>query len=395
MLHANNNHNNGLNGNNNNNARFVGIGRAKAGIIIMTGELWNALCSYGNLELAYKKARKHKTLKPYIIEFEKNLRDNLLLLRTELLLHLYRPQPLQTFILREPKTREISKSEFRDRVVHHALCNAIEPIFEKSFIYDSYANRKGKGTLKALERFEHFRSKATRNNTKAAFALKADIRRYFENVNHGTLLEIIKDRISDERVIWLIKTILANYGKNSKGMPLGNLTSQFFANVYLNKLDWFVKQQLRAKYYIRYVDDFVILHSSSEILEHHKLKIEEFLSKNLKLRLHPDKSKIIAVNRGVGFLGFRVFNRHKLLGKSNVGKTRRKLVTLKAEFDSGKISYDKIHSSFEGWLAYARHGNTYRLRKRIIKKFEGLFTDRIAAVEISRWLKNVSSIRKP
>lgn len=366
----------------------VGVTDLGAGTIIMANELWEKLCSYENLKLAFKKARKHKTTKPYVIEFEKNLKENLLLLRTELLLHSYRPQPLQTFILQDPKTRKISKSEFRDRVVHHTLCNVIEPIFEKGFIYDSYANRKGKGTLKALERFEQFKRKAARNNRRIAFALKADVRQYFENVSHKLLLEIIKAKISDGNVLWLIMVILANYGKDGRGMPLGNLTSQFFANVYLNKLDWFVKQRLKAEYYIRYVDDFVILHASQKTLELYKQEISKFLTKKLKLELHPDKSRIIAVNRGVGFLGFRMFNHHKLLKKSSMTKITRKLAMLKAEFDSDKISYDKVFSSLEGWLAYAKQGNTYGLRKRIIKKFEDAFLNKIATVEIGRWLKS-------
>ena len=126
-------------------------------------DLWTELCSYDNLYLAYKNARKHKTTKDYILEFEKNLKDNLLLLRSELLLHSYNPMPLVSFIIRDPKTRKISKSNFRDRVIHHALCNVIEQIYDKGFIYGSYANRKGKGTLKALERFDIFKRKASHN----------------------------------------------------------------------------------------------------------------------------------------------------------------------------------------------------------------------------------------
>ena len=146
--------------------------------------LWQDLCSYENLLLVFKKARKHKTLKPYVIKFTKNLKENLLELQVELFLHSYRPKPLQTFILRDPKTRKISKSDFRDRIVHHAICNIIEPIFDKSFIYDSYANRKGKGALKALERFDYFKRKVTKNNKKVAYVLKADIKHYFETVDH-------------------------------------------------------------------------------------------------------------------------------------------------------------------------------------------------------------------
>ena len=158
----------------------------------MRRDLWQELCSYENLILAFKKARKHKTAKDYVVEFENNLKDNLLLLRSELLLHSYAPKPLKTFIVRDPKTRKISKSDFRDRVIHHALCNIIEPIFEKSFIYDSYANRLGKGSLKALQRFDCFKRKVSKNNTRVCYVLKADIKHYFQTVNHEVLLNIIR-----------------------------------------------------------------------------------------------------------------------------------------------------------------------------------------------------------
>jgi len=174
------------------------------------GNLYDYLCSYENLFLAYKKARKHKTTKDYVLDFEKNLKSNLLLLRTELLLYCYKPKPLINFIIRDPKTRKISKSDFRDRIIHHALCNIIEPIFEKSFIYDSYANRKEKGTLKAIQRFDYFKRKSSKNNNCACFVLKADIKKYFENVNHSILIDILNRKIKDKSVIWLIQQILNN-----------------------------------------------------------------------------------------------------------------------------------------------------------------------------------------
>lgn len=158
--------------------------------------LWEQLCDYENLVLAFKKARKHKTLKSYVIEFEKNLKENLLQLRSELLLHSYRPKPLKTFILRDPKTRKIGKSDFRDRVVHHTLHNVIEPIFDKTFIYDSYANRKGKGTLEAIQRLDSFKRKITKNNTKRVFVLKADIKHYFESIDHNILIKILKKQLN-------------------------------------------------------------------------------------------------------------------------------------------------------------------------------------------------------
>lgn len=165
----------------------------------------------------------------------------------------YTPKPLKTFILRDPKTRKISKADFRDRIIHHAICNIIEPTFDKTFIHDSYANRINKGTLNAIKRFEYFKKKVSKNNSNQCYVLKADIKSYFDNVSHNTLVNILENKINDERTTNLISLILKNHeGKTAnKGMPLGNLTSQFFANIYLNELDQYVKHELRAKYYIR------------------------------------------------------------------------------------------------------------------------------------------------
>jgi retron-type reverse transcriptase len=351
--------------------------------------LWKELCSYENLFLAYKKARKHKTKRDYIKKFEKNLEDNLLLLRSELLLHSYEPRPLVNFIIRDPKTRKISKSDFRDRVVHHALCNVIEPIFEKRFINDSYANRKGKGTLKAIQRFDYFKRKASRNNTIPCYILKADIRKYFESVDHNVLIDMIQERIKDERIIWLVRKILANYiyKVKCKGMPLGNLTSQFFASIYLNELDQFAKHKLRVKGYIRYVDDFVMFEEDKRKLECYKAAINEFLIKRLKIELHPDKSKIACLGNSINFLGFRVFYYHKLLKKPNLRKMKQKFELLKQKYLSKEIGYDEIYNFVEGWTAYAKNANTYRLRRKFLKEVEDDFQNEISSKEINRYFK--------
>ena len=195
-----------------------------------------------------------------------------------------------------------------------------------------------------------------------AFCIKADIRHYFDEVNHNILTNIIKRRIKDEEVINLICLILKN-GKKSQGigMPLGNLTSQFFANVYLNELDYFVKHKLNAKYYIRYVDDFVILHTSKLQLEIWKQEIDDFLIKELKLKIHPEKSKIIPLSRGVDFVGFRNFYYFKLLRKRNINNMKNKL----KRYKQGYNSEQKLLESFQGWQAYAKWADTYKLRKRI------------------------------
>ncbi|MBI2666148.1 hypothetical protein HYX13_00900 [Candidatus Woesearchaeota archaeon] len=359
--------------------------------------LYQKICSYENLFLAFRKARKGKTLLPYVIAFEQHLDDNLLELRTELLLHSYRPRPLKSFILRDPKTRTISVSEFRDRIVHHAICNIIEPFFEKTFIYDSYANRKRKGTLAAIERLESFAEKVSKNNTIVqkiqkkncvrGFCLKADIKKYFDTVDHKKLMEILREKIKDKELLFLVSTILQNYSTmESKGMPLGNLTSQFFANVYLNELDQFVKHQLKAKYYLRYVDDFVILDNDAEKLQKYRLKIDAFLQNVLFLSLHENKSKIFPLSRGILFLGMRVFPHHRRLRKKSLGRVYLKLAMYGKEYLEKKRTYDSIYDFLEGWIAYAKQANTYKLRKRMLQKFEEKFSSEISTKEVNRHL---------
>jgi len=193
--------------------------------------LYERVYDWKNLVLAFRQARKGKTKKDYVIEFESNLRENLLQLQKELTEQTYYPKPLITFILRDPKTRRISKSAFRDRIVHHALVRVIEPIFDKSFIYDSCANRIGKGNLFALKRFDEFKRKASQNNTRACFVLKADIKHYFHEVNHDVLLRVITSRIKDEKVILLIEKILLN-SANKLG---GGRCQKRYASWQLNK----------------------------------------------------------------------------------------------------------------------------------------------------------------
>ena len=354
-----------LNSNNENLADSNDNGRMAQwlGILLMKtyNNLYKKLCSMNNLANAWRKARKGKTKKPYVIEFEKNIRENLLNLREELLTQNYKPKPLITFTIRDPKTRKISKADFRDRIIHHALIRVIEPIFDKTFIYDSCANRKGRGNLFALKSFDKYKRKITNNLHSEAFCIKADIKHYFQEINQGILLRIIKGKISDEKVIWLIKQILDNSEQKSKGigMPLGNLTSQFFANVYLNELDYFVKHKLKSKYYIRYVDDFVLLHNSKLQLEIWKPEIEIFLKEELNLELHKDKSKIIPLSRGVDFVGFRNFYHYRLLRKRNIRKMSLRVKCC----NKGIISEQKLLESVQGWNAYAKWANSYRLRK--------------------------------
>lgn len=356
--------------------------------------LYDKIISFENLVLAWEKARKGKTKKNYVIEFEKNLNENLLNIHYELKSKTYIPKSLETFILRDPKTRVISKSHFRDRIVHHAICNIIDPIFDKSFIYDSCANRVGKGNLFALERFKLFKRKITRNLRKGAYCLKADIKHYFQEVNHDVLINILQRKISDADVICLIKRILKNNSNtlftdnNLIGMPIGNLTSQFFANVYLNELDCFVKHELKAKYYIRYVDDFVILHESKEQLENWKQQINIFLREKLKIELHPQKSRIIPLSKGIDFVGFRNYYHFRLPRKRNIKKMRNKIY----RFEKEEMGYNNLMISFQGWQAYVKWSNSYNIRKNLLREIARIKYKKSEATKSKVILNELSAV---
>ncbi len=346
-------------------------------------KLYEKICSLDNLKLAFLKAKKRKSSRPDVQEFEQKLEENLQKIRQELIAETYQPLPLKTFILRDPKTRKISKSYFGDRVVHHAICNVIEPIFEKRFIPDSYANRKRKGTSGALKRFNQFKRKASRNGMKVreeynnnyvrGYVLKADIRKYFDTVDHEVLIKILSKKICDRKVIRLIEKILANHNTPhlGKGMPLGNLTSQFFANVYLNELDYFVKHTLRAKYYLRYVDDFVIFHQNKKKLQEYKEDISRFLRKNLLLDLHQQKSKIKPLSRGIDFVGYRIFYYCVLLRKRNLKKMEQKLKEMEQFCKNQVMSKETISQTLNGWFGYMNGSNTFLLRQNMAKLVEG------------------------
>ncbi|MAG20028.1 hypothetical protein CL618_01180 [archaeon] len=228
-----------------------------------------------------------------------------------------------------------------------------------------------------MQRFDKFKRKISNNgkltnnpytnNSVQGYLLKADIKHYFKTVNHDVLLKILKRRIKDKQVIQLTKLILENFEKE-KGMPLGNLTSQFFANLYLNELDYFIKHKLKAKFYIRYVDDFVILHPDKNTLKEYKIAINSFLNNKLQLQLHPTKSKIQPLNKGTIFLGYKIFYHHKLLRKSNLRNFYKKFNENLKLFQKRIITKKELKRNLNGWFGYSLHANTYKLRNKILKQ---------------------------
>lgn len=242
------------------------------------------------------------------MDFEFDLEDRLFEIQNELKMGGYRHDIYQPFLIRDPKQRQIHKATVKDRIVHQSLVNVIEPLFEKRFIYDSYSCRLGKGTRAATKRLKTFLRQASQNHTRTIYALKCDIKSFFASVDHEILFSLIRRQISDTDILSLIKNIVQSFSsKPGRGIPLGNLTSQLFANMYLHELDHFVKTHLSQKYYLRYCDDFVILGENRAKLWTLVEYIHEFLQKVLKLSLHPHKVFIRTWPQGIDFLGSVLF----------------------------------------------------------------------------------------
>lgn len=335
--------------------------------------LFEKVCSFENLHLAYLKARKCKRYRDEILKFSYNLEENLLRLENELRFQTYQHGSYREFIVCDSKKRRIKAAPFRDRVVHHAICNIIEPIFDRGFIHDTYTCRKEKGTHKAIKRLEQFiksastilREREREMNSPAPkiYCLQCDISKYFDSIDHRVLLELLERKIQDKKVLWLINIIVKSSNKESgKGIPIGNLTSQLFANIYLNELDQFMKHCLRVRYYLRYMDDFLILDFDKQKLRQIKKEIREFVENKLKLKMHPKKANISLVGEGIDFLGYRIFGNYRLLRKSTVKRFIKRTKVYQKKLSKSLMTEEKFTDSLRSWLNYAKYADSWRLR---------------------------------
>lgn len=305
-----------------------------------------------NLFLSWREFKKGKTKRKDVLEFEFNLEDNIFQLYQELKNKTYKHSEYTSFYVQDPKIRHIRKAEVRDRIVHHLISKYLNHIYDKTFIFDSYSCRLNKGIHRAVNRLRQFSLKQSKNNKINFHCLKCDIKKFFDSVEHDILINILKKKIKDKDFLWLIKEIINSFQKTeNKGIPLGNLTSQYFANIYLSELDQFIKHKLRAKYYIRYTDDFVILDKNKDYLEKLIIPISKFLKNQLNLSLHPDKIIIRKYNQGIDFLGYVTLPYYRTL------RTKTKIRMFK------KINYNNLQS----YLGVLSHCNSYKLRKELEK----------------------------
>jgi len=339
------------------------------------GHLFNQITSYSNLLLASQKAMRSKRYRLDVLQFNHRLETHLLTIQEMLQKQTYRPGPYKTFEIFEPKRRLISAAPYRDRVVQHALCNLIEPVFDRSFSECSYANRKGRGSSLALK---DFITLARRHR----YCLRLDIRKYFPSQDHAILKEQYRRKIKCPETLWLMDLILDASNPQEEvvhyfdgddlltpherrhGLPIGNLTSQLWANVYLSGLDHKICERFGGKKYLRYVDDFALFSDDREELE----KMLEFIRAELsllRLKLHPGKTDLVDVKNGVNFLGFRIFPTRIRIRQENLKRARRRLKIMQRDYAALKIGPEDVGQSVQSWTAHLKTGNTFRLREKI------------------------------
>ncbi len=341
------------------------------------GNLWPQVIEFENLHLAARKAQKGKRFRENVLAFNDQLESELLRLQAELTDQTYQPGAYTTFKITEPKPRIISAAPYRDRVVHHALCNIIVPIFEKGFIADSYANRTGYGTHRALKRF-------TRVARSSRYVLQCDIRKYFPSIDRDILKTLIRRKLKCNNTLWLIDTIIDSSNEQEtvlnyfpgddlitpalrcRGLPIGNLTSQFFANVYLNGFDHYIKEVMKVRRYVRYVDDFALFSDDRGFLEAARQNIEAYLA-TLRLKIHPIKSQLFETKIGASFLGFRVLPHQIRVRADNLKRGRARLRHFKRAYEQGQITPEQMQQSLQSWFAHLHHGDTWHLRNDILK----------------------------
>ena len=342
--------------------------------------LFPRIVAWENLLLAYHKAARGKRGRQSAAAFEFQVADRLLALQGKLEEGTYRPGSYRHFTIHEPKRRLISAAPFRDRVVHHALCNIIEPMFEMRFYVHSYANRVGKGTHRAVDQLQAYARRYR-------YVLRLDIVQHFPSLDHAVLKKELFRVIFDEKVRWLIEVILASgegvladeYAMvyfpgdsllaraRPRGLPIGNLTSQFWSNCYLNSLDWFVARELGCGAFLRYVDDFALFSDSKRQLRDWKKRIVEYLA-GLRLTIHETGAQATPVNSGIPWLGFVVYPTHRKLKRRNMIQFSRRLEHNISLYRQGVISFAELDASVQGWINHVRYGDTWGLRSNLFRQ---------------------------
>ena len=342
--------------------------------------MFSELITIENLFDAWYEFKKGKSNRLDVILFERNLEDNLFQLYAELNTKSYIHQIYETFYIWDPKFRIISKASIRDRVVHNLLYKYLEKIFQPIFIYHSYSCQREKGAHKAVDDLGRALRKISQNYTQYIWYLKLDIKKFFASVDHEVLLRQLKNWVCDPDIIWLLEKIIDSYStpnQLSKGVPIGNLTSQIFANIYMNELDYFAKFNLREKYYFRYADDFIFLNNDREYLENLLNVVSKFVEEKLCLTIHPDKIFLKKFSQGVDFLGYVLLPHHRVLRTKTKQRMFKKTKEKVEEFNNGLITDSELGQTVQSYFGMLMHCEGYELKMRLknevwINKFSKL-----------------------
>lgn len=328
-------------------------------------DLFDRIISKTNLLRSWQEFKIDKRNKVDSQTFEHNLAENLFALHFDLKNKTYQHGSYSSFYIHDPKLRHIHKACVRDRVLHHAIMKQIEPYFERTFIFDSYSSRIGKGTHRAVLRLREFAWGLSQNNHKTVWALKCDIRKFFDSIDHKILFQLIKNKVSDQTALGLVKEVISSC---PNGIPLGNLTSQLFSNIYLNPLDHFVKRTMKEKYYLRYADDFIILSRDIDHLQALIPRLRTYLDTTLKLELHPVKVTIRKWSQGIDFLGYIVFPHHIILRTRTKKRMFRNIWHNFQLMQEGLLDKKKFEQSFRSYLGLLEHCRGYGIRDKIAKR---------------------------
>lgn len=333
----------------------------------MPSEEYKKLVSIEHLFSAWKKFSKGKLKRSDISAFWINLEDNIFNLYDELTNLSYIPREYSSFVVTDPKRRIIHKAEVRDRIVHEIVFEYLNTIFDKSFIFHSYSSRVEKGTHRAVIHSQKFCQKIYKTHKYSCFGLKCDIKSFFDSVDHKILFELIKRKVKDTYILSLVWLIISHFEKKpNKGIPLGNMTSQIFANIYMNELDFYMKNVLKTKYYLRFNDDFIIFHHDRNYLQELITIIRDFLDKNLQLMLPDSKLSIRSLRQGIDFLGMVILP----YGLVHRTKSKKRMMTKininNKSWLNNQISYTKYMNSINSYLGMIKISNSYNLRKTII-----------------------------
>lgn len=331
--------------------------------MIRHGNLYDKICDLENLHEAYRICLRGKRLKREVLPFGFDLSRNLLEIQRELKGKTYQVGRYFSFYVYEPKKRLVQALPFRDRIIQQALCLVITPLIERSFIPDTYACIKDRGTHAGSAKLQRYLSRA-QDKWQRPYCLKCDIASYFPSINHDILLSLFGRKIKCPDTRWLIKKITNSNGQQT-GIPIGNLLSQLSANLYLATLDRYIKEKLMIKLYIRYMDDFCILHGNKTYLGWLKGEIETFLQDSLRLKFN-SRTDIFPVSQGIDFLGYRTWETHKLLRNKSKTRMRRKLRRIQGLYTRNKITLQTINSIIQSWLGHCKHADTYRLRGKVL-----------------------------